>query len=105
MSKKTVTKSYLRPGPFSFTKHLDRHLLTVKFCYISVSVLTLTIVVITDTALNGMRFHGIDQLQDSRYFSASCSFLAGQAILPLFLAPYVDYQVYRVCNWMKFLTR
>jgi len=30
MSKKTVTKSYLRPGPFAFTKHLDHYLLTGK---------------------------------------------------------------------------
>jgi len=30
MSMKTVTKIYLRPGPFAFTKHLDHHLLIVK---------------------------------------------------------------------------
>jgi hypothetical protein len=39
-------------------------------------------VVINETAL-----HGNDQLQDSWRFSASYSFLSGQAILPLFLAP------------------
>jgi hypothetical protein len=87
MSKKTVTKNCLRPGPFAVTKHLDHHLLTLKFLYISVSVLTLMTMVIIDTALYGMRFHGNDQLQDSWQFSASYSFLAGQAILPLFLAP------------------
>lgn len=44
-------------------------------------------VVITNTDRNGMRFHDNGQLQESWHFSASYRFLAGQAILPLFLAP------------------